>query len=302
MNQGQTPIEFQGRLTKGKDWRDLVAWIGDLPPMPAVASRALLLLDDPDVACEKLTSLIATDTALAARILKISNSAMFCRQQEISTLREAVVVIGFKSLKGIIAAATIRQVYNQMTPLRAMVWDHSVCTAMCARALALKLKKSFVEEAYLIGLLHSLGQIILMNHEDTSADYSRVLEEIEASPCTYTIVEEEIFGFSHPLIGALVAKKWHFSPDTCRAILHYQDLIESAPERPQDQKTAIVQLADLLVHELEIGSPARYPRSKAEVERLALLLGFEKRTVNAKLEELLLAVGQQFHNERSLFD
>jgi HD-like signal output (HDOD) protein len=302
MNQQQLPAEFKGRLHKGKDWRELVAWVGDLPPMPHVASRALQLLEDPDVSADELAALLATDTALAARVLKIANSAMFCRQREICTLKQAIVVIGLKSLKGIIAAATLRQTCKEFTPLRTLVWEHSVCTALCATAIGRSLKKRFVDELFLLGLLHSLGQIVLLNQEETSAEYNRVMADIENTSCTYTVVEEEILGFSHTLIGALVAKKWNFSPDTCQTILHYRDPIDSKPELEQDQKTAIVQLADLMVHELGIGSPANYPRAKDEIHRLALLVDFDSKKVTLKLDELTHQVAQQFENEKRLFE
>ncbi len=302
MNQQQIPAEFKGRLRKGKDWREVVAWVGDLPPMPHVASRALQLLEDPDVSADDLTALLATDTALAARVLKIANSAMFCRQREICTLSQAIVVIGLKSLKGIIAAATLRQMSKEFTPLKTLIWEHSICTALCATAIAKSLKKRFVDEIFLLGLLHSLGQVVLLNQEETSALYDRVMADIDDMPCTYAVVEEEILGFSHTLIGALVAKKWNFSLDACQTILHYRDPIDSKPELEQDQKTAIVQLADLMVHELGIGSPPNYPRAQDEIHRIALLLGIDSKKVTAKLDELTHQIAQQFENEKRLFE
>jgi HD-like signal output (HDOD) protein len=128
------------------------------------------------------------------------------------------------------------------------------------------------------------------------------MADIDDTPCTYTVVEEEILGFSHPLIGALVAKKWNFSPDTCQTILHYRDPIDSRPELEQDQKTAIVQLADLMVHEVGVGSPPNYPRARDEINHLALLLGFDPKKVAANLGEIIHQVAQQFEKEKRLFD
>ncbi len=302
MDQQQLPTEFKGRLRKDKDWRDVVAWVGDLPPMPQVASRALQLLEDPNVTAEDLTALLTSDTSLASRVLKIANSAMFSRQREICTLDQAIVVIGLKSLKGIIVAATLRQMSQKFTPFKTLIWEHAICTALCATAIARSLKKKFVDEIFLLGLLHSLGQVVLLNQEETSADYDRVMAEINDTPCTYTVVEEEILGFTHTLIGALVAKKWNFSHDTCQTILHYRDPVECKPQLEQDLKTAIVQLADLMIHELGIGSPPNYPRARDEVRRLALLVGFDSNKVAVKLEELTEHVAKQFENEKRLFE
>jgi HD-like signal output (HDOD) protein len=191
---------------------------------------------------------------------------------------------------------------RDLTPLKTLVWEHSICTALCATAIAKSLKKKFVEEIFLLGLLHSLGQVVLLSQEETSVDYDHVMAEIADTPCTYTVVEEEILGFSHTLLGALVAKKWNFSADTCLTILHYRDPLESKPESEQDQKTAIVQLADLMVHELGIGSPPNYPRAHDEIHRVALLVGFDPKKATAKLDELTHQIAQQFENEKRLFE
>ena len=67
------PKEFEGRLAKNRDWREIVAWVGDLPPMPHVASRAISMVENPDTTAAELSELLSSDTALAARVLKILN-------------------------------------------------------------------------------------------------------------------------------------------------------------------------------------------------------------------------------------
>lgn len=63
---GNAPEEFKGRLAEGKDWREIVAWVGDLPPMPHVASRAISMVENPDTTASELTELLSSDAALAA--------------------------------------------------------------------------------------------------------------------------------------------------------------------------------------------------------------------------------------------
>ncbi|MCB0344158.1 MAG: HDOD domain-containing protein, partial [Bdellovibrionales bacterium] len=129
--EGQTeaPEEFRGRIAPGKNWTEIVAWVGDLPPLPQVASKAIRLVEDPDTTAGQLTDLLSTDTALAARVLKIANSAMFSRQREITTLNQAIMVIGFKALKGIVVAATLRQLNRKDGEIEKVVWQNSMCTA-----------------------------------------------------------------------------------------------------------------------------------------------------------------------------
>jgi HD-like signal output (HDOD) protein len=298
----QAPKEFEGRLKQGRDWREIVAWVGDLPPMPHVASKAIQLVEDPNVTAPDLTELLSSDTALAARVLKIANSAMFSRQREITTLNQAIMIIGFKALKGIIVAATLRQANKNSGVIEQLVWENSMCSAMLATNLSKKLKKRFVDEIFLLGLLHSLGQIVLMFNKETAADYKRVIELIERTSKEYVVAEDEVLGFAHPLIGALVAKKWNFSTETCQVILHYRDAIDRKPETDQEQKVAIVQLADLMAHEAGIGSPPNYPRRRGEIDHLAGQLGFDPKTLKSTIDEILADTMKSFESEKHIYE
>lgn len=300
--QESQPKEFDGRLAKGRDWREIVAWVGDLPPMPHVASRAIQLVEDPNVTAPDLTELLSSDAALAARVLKIANSAMFSRQREITTLNQAIMVIGFKALKGIIVAATLRQANKTFNKNEQLIWENSMCTAMCATSISKKLKKRYVDEIFLLGLLHGLGQIVLIFNKETAADYRKVFESIQSKTIEYAEAEQEVLGFAHPLIGALVAKKWNFSGDTCQVILHYKDSIEDKPSNDGEEKIAIVQMADLMSHLAGVGSPPGYPKREGEIERLAMLVGFDPKTVKDTVATIVKETTEQFQNEKHVYE
>lgn len=304
MEAGHTaPKEFEGRLTSGRDWREIVAWVGDLPPMPTVASRAIGLVENPDCTASELTKLLSNDTALAARVLKIANSAMFARQREITTLSQAIMVIGFKSLKGVIVAATLRQLQKKFGPLERMVWENSMCCGMAASNIAKMLRKKYVEEIFLLGLLHSLGQIVLLFQKETSKDYPLVVDKIKATNADFATAEQEVFGFAHPLIGALVAKKWNFSTDTCQSILHYCDGIETEkPESELEEKTAVVRLADLISHAAGVANPEGYPIKMDEIFKLAKYIGFPEASVEESITKLIEDTKATFERERHIYD
>lgn len=295
------PKEFEGRLSGDKDWREIVAWVGDLPPMPQVASRAIAMVEDPDTTAVDLTDLLSTDTALAARVLKIANSAMFSRQREITTLNQAIMIIGFKALKGVVVAATLRQLNKEFGRMQQLVWENSIGTALAAMLIARKLHKRYIEEIFLLGLLHSLGQIVLLVQTETARDYKKVIDLIKSAGLDFVSAEQQFFGFAHPLIGALVAKKWNFSSDTCQIILHYKDPIEEPPANETDEKTAIVQLADLMAHAAQIGSPAGYPDQTALMHEIAAYLGFDQKEIPTLFEKLIEETKEQFEREKHIY-
>ncbi|NDC36632.1 MAG: HDOD domain-containing protein [Proteobacteria bacterium] len=115
----------------------------------------------------------------------------------------------------------------------------------------------------------------------------------------YGDAEQRVFGFAHPLIGALVAKKWNFSAETCQVILHYRDPIVGAkPELPIEEKSAVVQLADLFAHGARIGSPEGYPDVAPLLKPLALYVGFPEQGLDSAISEILETTRKQFEAER----
>lgn len=295
------PREFDGRLSGNKDWREIVAWVGDLPPMPQVASRAISMVENPDTTAADLTDLLSTDAALATRVLKIANSAMFSRQREITTLNQAIMIIGFKALKGVVVAATLRQLNREFGKLQQLIWENSMGTALAAMIISRRLRKRYIEEIFLLGLIHGLGQVVLLVQKDTARDYKKIIEIIKTDGVDFVTAEQRFFGFAHPLIGALVAKKWNFSSDTCQIILHYKDPLDEAPDNEMEEKTAIVQLADLISHSAGIGSPDGYPDETELIHEIASLLGFDKRELPTIIPEIINETKEQFEREKHIY-
>ena len=288
-NASTPPEEFKGRLSAGKDWTEIVAFVGE-PPLPHVAAQAISMVEDPDTTAGKLTTLLGQDTALAARVLKIANSAMFSMQREITTLNQAIMVIGFKSLKGIIVAATLRQLNRKFGKPEQMIWENSAATAIACHTLTSSLRKPFVDEAFLLGLLHDLGKLVLVNQ--LPAEYQNVINTTKKG-VLFVDVEQEQLGFAHPLIGALVAKKWNFSMETCQVILHHHDPLGDTVSGPTEEKTAIVQAADAVAHLIGYGHPDGYPDQTENVAVALNRLGIKGEDQAKMIEQIKEAFAAQ---------
>lgn len=283
------------------DWREVVALTDDLPPMPNIAWKAINLLENENVLGAKLNEVLSKDTALVTRVLKIANSAIFARPREISSINQASILIGYKTLKGIIYAASVRKMYTDMTKIQEKVWEHSIATAIFATNIATFLNKSYLDEVFLFGMLHSLGQLALLNLENTKTKYFKVFEIIKEKGKTYLEAEQEVFGFTHSLVGALLAKKWNFPIDTCQVILHYLDPFDPSSIHEYDdvaQKTSLVRLSSLLSHKLNIGSPDGYIVDLKEITGLAKFIGFNKETYKKDLDSLCAISKEQFLKEK----
>ncbi len=163
-----------------------------------------------------------------------------------------------------------------------MLWENSTATAIACRTIALSLRKNYVEEVFLFGLLHDLGKLVMMRQ--IRAEYIKVVEQVGKGR-TFIEAEEAILGFGHPLVGALVAKKWNFPPETCQIIKHHHEALPAGLTNLADEKRVIVQLGDLLAHALGYGHPPGYPSQQDALLNTAAFLGISPAALEKLHEE-----------------
>ena len=147
------------------DFKTVVRTIGDLPPMPAVAMKVLQQLQDPNISTSALAETIANDPAVSARVLKIANSAFYSMKRQVKTLEHALVVVGEKTLRSLVLAASLEVMNKQVGLLEKMLWEDSLGCAIGSRLVARRFKTVDPEEAFLGGLFRHLGKIV-MNFSD----------------------------------------------------------------------------------------------------------------------------------------
>ena len=143
--------------------QELIANLGDLPPLPQVASQVLRVSADPDANAEDLRKVIAMDQALTSQILKISNSAMFGMMREVTTLTQAIMTLGFSTIKSVVIASSAKNLYHRGTVglQERLIWEHALVSAIASRAFAKSLRFPRIEEAFIGGLLHDIGKSVI---------------------------------------------------------------------------------------------------------------------------------------------
>jgi putative nucleotidyltransferase with HDIG domain len=256
----------------------IAAKVGDLPPLPHVASRVIELVSDANTNASDLEKLISRDQALAARVLKIANSALFGRRGTISNISRAVVTLGFKTVHFLVVAASTEALFrsNSVNFKDKLLWEHAVAAALAAGFLARECRYAGIEEAFLGGLLHDIGKVVL--DANLGERYQRVVERVYNEGVTFVEAERDMLSFDHAEVGSLVIKKWNLPPILEEAVrLHHR--ARGALLDPM--LCAIVSLANSLCVKTGIG-PERLPeldlgqleatiRLKLTPERLALI-------------------------------
>ena len=230
----------------------LIMTAGDLPTIPVVATKVMQLIESEAATAEELARIVASDPAVAARVLKISNSSFYGCQRQIQTLSHAIMMLGFSTLKSLVVAASVKQVYKPYGLTEKMLWEHSFGAGLAARIIANSTRTVNEEEAFLGGLFHDIGKII-MNTVD-SQRFQTVMQKCYNDNISFLDAERQVFSYTHAEVGALVIKKWNFPAFLMQAILqhHYFDFAQD--EDPyQVRLTCVVGLANLFCHKLGIG-------------------------------------------------
>ncbi|MEZ4386780.1 MAG: HDOD domain-containing protein [Candidatus Krumholzibacteriia bacterium] len=220
---------------------ELIAATPELAAMPATSARLLDLLDEPDVGAAELVAVIEKDPGLTANLLKLCNSAYYGVARELGTVREALVMLGNRTVVTLAFAASMGRllqapVSGYRLP-RGQLWRHALAVGLVAARLA-PAEAATVERNRLFtaGLIHDLGKLLLdrplrdsLEQLPANLDYSSLV-----------VCERDLLGFDHAMAGAALAEAWNFPADLVEVIGHHH--CPSPPGRP----AALVMAADLL--------------------------------------------------------
>jgi HD-like signal output (HDOD) protein len=200
--------------TEDPQLKSMIMAIRDLPAMPHVASKVLELSSDPDTSATRLQQVISDDQAMTARILKIANSAMYACSRRIKTLSEAIVMLGFNSIRSLVVTSAARNLYGgnsaRMGLKERLLWEHSIGSAFACRLLVAQRHPALTEEAFLAGLMHDIGKLVL--NLQLPEEFEEIVQIVYNENREFHEVETEILGFDHARVGALLVNKWKLSP------------------------------------------------------------------------------------------
>jgi putative nucleotidyltransferase with HDIG domain len=199
---------------------DLVDKVQDLPALPTVVSQVIRLTEDPDSTAADLNAVISRDQALTAKVLRLANSAYYGFPRRVATVTEAVVLLGFNTIRNLVLAASVSNVLQREAPGyrlgRGDLWWHSLTSAMAARLLARKIRFRAAEEAFVAGLLHDIGKLVLSQY--VAETYAQILERVTRDGLPFMEAEQATLGFDHAQAGGLVAEKWNLPEGLVEAI------------------------------------------------------------------------------------
>lgn len=217
-----------------------------LPTLPTVVAKMIKLIDSPKTSAASLARLIGSDQALTARILRLANSAYYGFPREVSTVNLAIVVLGFNTVKDIGLSLSVFNVFKDENenPLFNLTrfWEHSIACGVASRMLARSYRTRYSGEAFVAGLLHDIGKVILNQYFNES--FISIIKK-QKEGIRFEDAESMATGTTHSQIGGWLAEKWNLPMIICDSILNHHQPWESSK---WPSFVAFVSLADYLCH------------------------------------------------------
>jgi putative nucleotidyltransferase with HDIG domain len=237
--------------TAPKRLDDLIRQVRDLPSLPIAVTRVMQLTNDPKAGLSDVAHALASDQGLAARVLKLANSAYYGSSRRIGTVSEAVVILGMRTTRNLTLATSCqdmleREVQGYFLP-RGALWRHSLACAAAAQNLARRAKFRGTEEAFVAGLLHDIGKVIMSAY--LKAEFAQVLTRVAKGKSTFSDAERDVLGFDHAEVGARLLERWNLPPTLVTAVRYHH----SPSQIPDNLLAALVHVADTICLTLGIG-------------------------------------------------
>jgi len=208
----------------------LVKEVHALPQFPENIINLQKLLADPNHELADIAREISVDPSMTADLLKLVNSAQFMLPKRVDNIVEAVKLVGTKGVRNLLYSYGTQKVLGEKYSEMRSMWTHAYRVAFYAYMLArsFKRKKELLDDVYVGGILHDLGQIVIASlHPDLLDRITRICKE-KAIPAK--LLEDFSVGLNHAEVGALIARKWNFPEQLISAIRYHHEPSQAPPE------------------------------------------------------------------------
>lgn len=234
------------------DAATLIRRTGKLPSLPEIYAELVRVVDDPNSTIDTISVTLRKDPSLAARLLKLANSAFYGVPAQIGTVEEAVQLIGLREIKDLVMATSVIRAFDKL-PVSLVdahsFWYHSIACGLASAMLAQDRHDPAPERFFVGGLLHDIGHLILyLWLPEESLDILRLCEKTR-EPCTR--VEMNNLGFDHALLGGELIANWRLPPSLREMVACHH---HPANSRLAPLDVFTVHYADFLTTALEFGN------------------------------------------------
>ncbi|HJM89001.1 MAG TPA: HDOD domain-containing protein [Dehalococcoidia bacterium] len=208
---------------------EVVTTIADLRPMQVVGTRILEVTEGEQFSAHELAQVISADQALTAKMLRVANSAYYSYPRRISTVRDAVVILGFRAVRSATLASCVMDTLTETTLLNGEdFWRFSVTVGTLSEARARATKTHQPDEAFTAGVIHNIGLLVLDQH--LPHQLGETMKFASSEQCSLEAAEREVLGFTDAELGSALLKHWDFPESLVDAVSDVSESVEIVPD------------------------------------------------------------------------
>ena len=218
-----------------------------LPTLPSMLVEVMNRVLDENSSVQDVSELVETDQSLTTKVLRVANSSFYGRPQAVSTVKNAIVILGFNKLKNIVLSISLmdnlESLENSNLDMKEF-WRHSFSCAVLSQDISQRLSFSFSDQVFVAGLLHDIGKLILDLHVPDK--FGSALELSMKDRIDLHEAERRIIGVDHGLVGKWIMEKWKFPDHLIEAawMHHNPPGIDAQGNRREQLMTSLVSLAN----------------------------------------------------------
>lgn len=258
------------------NFEELAKKIDCLPTLKTVAAKIVELCSDPQTPVSKFIDVISSDQSLSLQILRIANSSYFTYPQKITTIGNAIGVLGVNIVRDMVSSISIfslnQSLDNQPDFDLQRLWEHAFLTASIGKALAEKYDPEKKDLLFIAGLFHDVGKLV--QNQVIQKDFLLIYIKSQRENEKLHVTERKILGFHHGDIGGVLLRNWNLPDILVNMVKYHHYPFEFTGSDEESRMIRFCYLSNLLAHFIQDGSQNLDDLSKLDL-RITHDFGFK---------------------------
>ncbi len=236
--------------------RIIEKYIREMPSLPVTVTKVKEICDNPKTSPMDLYRVISLDPVLMGKVMKLINSAYYGLSGKVTSLVRAIIMLGMNTVKNLALSTSVMSIISgkNFTEMSnpTLFWQHSLCTGVAAKILALELgrDRNVSEEYFIAGMLHDIGKIPILTC--FAGEYGKMMKECGKKNETMFEAEKRVFEFDHSVVGQFIAQQWNLGEQLECVIANHHDPLLVSDEKNREI-VYVIAIADYFTNFLGYG-------------------------------------------------